>query len=138
MSRDPNLAAGLPVRNAPFLAKDGKLVPADDSGTIVNGGFEQHKNHQPTGWRFVDQPGQITFIDQEVKCEGTCSLRMQDIGRHNPDHGHGRACQTIAVEPFRYPRASGPQVGSTSLGPRRSRVKFMSWAGLNPGQPSGG
>ena len=102
LSRDPNLAAGLPVRRAPFLAKGGKLIPVDNSAKIVHGGFEQHKNHRPTGWQFVDQPGQITFIDQEVKCEGQCSLRMQDIGRHNPQHGNGRACQTISVEPFRY------------------------------------
>lgn len=102
LSRDPNLAAGLPVKGAPFLAKDGKLIPVDDSARIINGGFEEHRNHRPTGWRFVDEPGQITFVDQDVKCEGDCSLRMQDIGRHNPEHGHGRACQTIAVKPFRF------------------------------------
>lgn len=48
LSRDPNLAAGLPVRRAPLMAKDGKLIPVDDSARIVNGGFEQHKNHRPT------------------------------------------------------------------------------------------
>ena len=56
----------------------------------------------PTGWSFVDQPGKITFIDTAVKCEGRASLRMQDIGLHDPQHGHGRACQTLVVKPFRY------------------------------------
>ena len=27
---------------------------------------------------------------------------MQDIGLHDPQNGHGRACQTLAVQPFRY------------------------------------
>ena len=102
MSRDPNLAEGLPVIDAPFVAKDGRLVPADDSARLVNGGFEQSNNNTPTGWSFVDQPGKITFIDTAVKFEGRCSLRMQDIGLHDPQHGHGRACQTLTVKPFHY------------------------------------
>ena len=102
LSRDPNLAEGLPVKDAPFLAKDGQLVPADDSARLENGGFEQSKNNVPAGWRFVDEPGKITFIDDAVKFEGRCSLRMQDIGLHDPQNGHGRACQTLAVKPFRY------------------------------------
>ena len=102
LRRDPNLAEGLPVVDAPFVAKGGRLVPADDSARLVNGGFEQSKNNMPTGWSFVDQPGKITFIDTAVKFEGRASLRMQDIGLHDPQHGHGRACQTLAVKPFRY------------------------------------
>ncbi len=102
LSRDPNLAEGLPVVGAPFVAKDGRLIPADNSAHLVNGGFEQSKNNIPTGWNFVDQPGKITFIDRAVRSEGRASLRMQDIGLHDPQHGHGRACQTLAAEPFRY------------------------------------
>ena len=41
LCRDPNLAEGLPVVDAPFVAKGGRLVPADDSARLVNGGFEQ-------------------------------------------------------------------------------------------------
>ena len=88
--------------DAPFVAKGGRLVPADDSARLVNGGFEQSKNNMPTGWSFVDQPGKITFIDTAVKFEGRASLRMQDIGLHDPQNGHGRACQSLAVKPFRY------------------------------------
>ena len=102
LSRDPNLAEGLPVVDAPFVAKNGQLVPADDSIKLTNGGFEQSKNNMPSGWAFVDAPGQITFIDTQTKFEGRCSLRMQDIGVHDPQNGHGRACQTLAVHPFRY------------------------------------
>ena len=47
-------------------------------------------------------PGEISFIDTQTKFEGRSSLRMQDIGVHDPKNGHGRACQTLAVQPFRY------------------------------------
>ncbi len=102
LSRDPNLAEGLPVVNAPFVARDGKLVPADESAALVNGSFEQHRNNMPGGWGFVDSPGKVSFIDTEVVFEGKCSLRMEDIGVRNPPHGHGRMNQTLKVAPFRY------------------------------------
>ena len=102
LSRDPHLAEGLPVVDAPFIAKGGRLLPADDSAFLVNGGFEQSRGNMPSGWGFVDQPGKITFIDRTVRHEGRASLRMEDIGLHDPQHGHGRACQTLAVKPFRY------------------------------------
>ena len=57
----------------------GRLIPADRSARLRNGGFEQSKNHQPDGWSFVDQPGKIAFIDSGIHSEGGCSLRMQDI-----------------------------------------------------------
>ena len=100
----PDGAVSMPPAPEPRAFTDPIPQPVAPLETelIINGGFEEHSGHRPIGWRFVDQPGQITFIDQEVKCEGSCSLRMQDIGRHNPQHGHGRACQTIEVEPFRY------------------------------------
>ena len=102
LSRDPNLAEGLPVVDAPFVAKRGRLVPADESARLVNGGFEQSRNNLPAGWSFVDQPGKIAFIDTAVRFAGRASLRMQDIGLHDPQYGHGRACQALAVKPFRY------------------------------------
>ena len=105
LSRDPNLAEGLPVRDAPFVVHDGKLIP-DDDVRIVNGGFEQSKKNAPAGWSFVDQPGKISFIDRDVKSEGRSSLRMEAIGLHDPQHGNGRACQKIAVRPFRYYRVA--------------------------------
>lgn len=100
LSRDPNLAEGLPVRDAPFIAHDGKIFPAEDGVQIANGGFEQWRKGQPTGWSFVDQPGKISFIDVNVKVEGRSSLRMEDIGLHDPRNGHGRVCQKLAVQPF--------------------------------------
>ena len=102
LAHDPNLAAGLPVRDAPFVARQGELAPVDGTPHVANGGFEESRKNIPTGWRFVDQPGTITFIDRQVVHRGKCALRLQDIGRHDPKHGHGRACQALEVQPFRY------------------------------------
>jgi hypothetical protein len=105
LGRDPNLAEGLPVVDAPFVLKGGKFIPADDSCQLANGDFEQAsaKNpNMPAGWSFVDEPGKITFIDKDVKSHGQASLRMQDIDKVDPANGHGRAHQELKVQPFRY------------------------------------
>ena len=101
LNLDPNLAEGLPVIDASFMVMNGMLVPEQPAEPILkNGGFEVFRNHQPTGWNFVDEPGQISFIDSDIKTEGTVSLRMQDIGRSAPRNG--RAMQTLTVKPFHY------------------------------------
>ena len=100
LSRDPNLAEGMPVVDAPFIVRDGRLVPDQSESLLKNGGFEQSRNNKPVDWGFVDAPGEITFIDDNVKCEGKASLRMQNIGPDEPRNG--RAMQQIAVKPFQY------------------------------------
>jgi hypothetical protein len=104
--RDPNLAEGLPVTDAPFVVAGGRLVPWHDGPPLRNGSFEQFHGNTPDEWGFVDQPGRMTFIDTEVRHEGRASLRMQDVMTHEPAHRHARACQTLAVKPFRYYHAS--------------------------------
>ncbi len=99
LSRDPNLAEGLPVRNAPFAVTNGMLVPSEPT-PLINGGFETFRGDSPTGWRFVDEPGRISFIDLTTRREGRASLRMQDVARYEPDHRHARVCQTLHLRPF--------------------------------------
>ncbi|MDR0871727.1 MAG: carbohydrate binding domain-containing protein [Planctomycetaceae bacterium] len=99
LSRNPNLAEGLPVVNAPFFVQNGKLVP-EPVDVLKNGSFEEHRGNSPTGWGFIDEPGKISFIDGEVKSNGRVSLRMQDIGLDEPRNG--RAMQKLTVEPFHY------------------------------------
>jgi len=101
LSRDVNLAEGLPVINAPFIVHNGKIIPEDDV-QITNPGFEQYSDNTPTSWGFLDQPGKISFIDTETKYDGKASLRMQDIGIHDPQNGHGRVYQQLKVRPFTY------------------------------------
>jgi len=102
LARDPNLAEGLPVRDAPLVVRGGRFVPADEPSPLANGSFESSKGDMPAGWQFADMPGKITFIDHAVKCDGQVSLRMQDIGTLSPQHGHGRVMQVLKVQLFRY------------------------------------
>ena len=102
LGKDPNLAEGLPVVDAPFLAtSDGHLVPADEH-PLKNGGFEEAKGDSPAGWDFVDQPGKVCVLDHTNAAEGGTSLRMSDIGKLDPEAGHARAEQTLHLQPFHY------------------------------------
>jgi len=99
LSRDPNLAEGIPVVDQPFVVtSEGTLEPTSDSGEIVNGGFEESNGDNPTGWAWVDAPGKLSFIDKTEHSEGQASLKMVDIGQN----GNGRANQKVKVKPFGY------------------------------------
>lgn len=101
LGKDPNLAEGLPVVNAPFVAtSDRKLIPADEQ-ILKNGSFEEAKGAAPAGWDWVDQPGKVCVLDPEDAADGHFSLRMSDIGKLDPDAGHARAEQTLHLQPFR-------------------------------------
>ena len=102
LNRDPNLAEGLPVERAPFVVRNGRLVPEDDGPALRNGGFEQSYANKPDGWSFTDDPGRMTFVDTAIKHEGRASFRMQDVLVHEPKARHARACQPLTVKPFRY------------------------------------
>ena len=101
MSNDPNLAAGMPVVDAPFVVKNGKLVSADTT-RLVNGTFEKYQGNKPDGWN-VDAPGKVCFIDTDVTYQGKPSVRMQDPA-DNPPHSHARAWQILNVKPWQYYR----------------------------------
>jgi len=99
MIADPNLAEAMPVVDAPFIVKDGKIVP-DDPTTLVNGSFVENRDNKPAGWN-VDVPGKGLYVDNEVKYEDKPSLRMENIEK-NGEGSHMRACQDLKVKPFQY------------------------------------
>ena len=99
LAADPNLAEGMPVRNAALLVKDGKLVPFDDVTTLVNGSLEQWKGDRSIGWS-VDRPGQVSFRDDQVKYNGKPTLRQDHSAAGNK--GVVRLIQTIKVRPWHY------------------------------------
>ncbi|HLK16964.1 MAG TPA: hypothetical protein VKT78_19320 [Fimbriimonadaceae bacterium] len=101
LGKDPNLAEGLPVVDAPFVAQGNKLVPEEEH-PLKNGGFEEAKGDSPSGWDWVDQPGKICVLDHTDAAEGSTSLRMSDIGKFDPQNGHARAEQVLHLQPFRY------------------------------------
>lgn len=107
LAHDKNLAEGLPVEDAPFIARGAEArIEPDAAARIVNGGFEEFERNRFKGFRFADEPGRITFQDTEVFKEGRASLRIENAGKFSPEHGHGRIAQEVAVTPRRCYRLS--------------------------------
>ena len=100
LSHDRNLAEGFPVEDAPFLVKGGgaRLV-ASNAVQVANGGFEDYTGNKLNGFDFHDQPGEVSFVDTQVKHSGKASLRLEHFTA-NP-HGHGRIMQTVKFQPHR-------------------------------------
>lgn len=94
------LAEGLPVKDALFEVQnnEARLIP-DPPVTIQNGGFEEYSGQRFVGWRFHDQPGEVSFVDTQVKHSGKASLRMENFRANQ--HGHGRVMQEVKVHPYR-------------------------------------
>jgi hypothetical protein len=100
-----NLAAGIPVKDAPFLVKGGAASLSPDRPVhVVNGGFEQYQGNQFQGYRFHDRPGEVSFVDSTVFHSGKASLRFENFGRF--EYGHARVMQEIEVQPQRCYRLS--------------------------------
>ena len=105
LAHDKNLAAGVPVRDALFVAKGGEArLVSDPPIAVANGGFEEFSGHRVRGYAFHDKPGEVSFVDTEVFKEGKTSLRFESFGKD--PHGHARVMQEIAVKPHRSYRVS--------------------------------
>lgn len=100
LSHDRNLAEGLPVKDAPFVARKGTAVFAGDRASVFgNGGFEEFTDNKVKGLNLQDEPGRMSFVDQEMKRNGKASLRFENLTGNQ--HGNARAMQTIKVSPNR-------------------------------------
>jgi hypothetical protein len=99
LAHDPNLAEGVPVKDAPYIVK-GKEAVLDRPRTarLVNGDLEEFKGDRFTGFSFQDEPGKASFVDHDVVHGGKSSCRMQDVGKHNPN-GNCRLSQRVKVRP---------------------------------------
>lgn len=105
LSHNRNLAEGLPVRDALFAARGAEAhFLRSETPLIVNGGFEEHSGNRLKGYTFHDQPGEVSFVDEEVKHGGKFSLRLENF-TSNP-HGHGRVMQELRLHPERCYRVS--------------------------------
>jgi hypothetical protein len=91
---DPNLAEGVPVRDAPFVAKGARVVPAADGRGIENGDFETADGNKFSGFGLQDGPGKSTFADRDVVAGGKQALRMKDAA------GNCRVNQLLKVRPW--------------------------------------
>lgn len=99
---DRNLAEGMPVKDALFIARgrEAVLVP-DPPVSLPNGDFERVEGDVFAGWDMQDYPGQSTFADHEVVHSGSTAVRMEHIPQADPNWGHCRFSKAIAVKPFR-------------------------------------
>jgi hypothetical protein len=140
LAYDRNLAAGIPVKNVPFLVKNGEATLAPDRPVrVVNGGFEQYEGNQFKSYRFIDRPGEVSFADTAVFHGGKASVRFENFGKY--EHGHARLMQEIEVQPGRCYRLSC-WVKTEGLEPRDAfRIQVLTAKGrdlapYDPGVPS--
>ncbi|NCO38625.1 MAG: hypothetical protein COZ06_01285 [Armatimonadetes bacterium CG_4_10_14_3_um_filter_66_18] len=106
-AHDPNLAAGLPVVDAPYVVRNGEAVLVPEGGVkLVNGGFEEAEGQKLPGFDFYDKPGEIAHLDHEIFKEGGTALRFERVAEFSPDHGHARVMQQVKVKPHRFYRLS--------------------------------
>jgi hypothetical protein len=99
LAHDANLAEGVPVKNAPFVVKEGEAVPVPNPQTVFrNGGLEGIKGDRFVGFNLQDQPGKTTFVDDKVTHGGQRSCRMQDFAK--AASGNCRLAQRVTVRPY--------------------------------------
>lgn len=99
LAEDSNLAAGLPVKDVPFVVNGRTAIfQSDASVRIPNGTFEACSSTRMDGCRFHDRPGETSFVDTDTKHSGKASLRMENF---DSTHGHGRVMFEVDVQPHR-------------------------------------
>jgi len=95
---DVNLASGMPIKRAPLTATADTLTPVP-TAQIVNGSFEDYRDHRALQFSFQDDPGKGSFVDDKMAKQGKVSLRFENVGDIN-QHGRGRICQKVEVRPW--------------------------------------
>ncbi len=102
LGRDPNLAEGMPVKDALFVAhgQTATLQP-DPPASLPGGDFERVEGGRFLGWDWYDDPGQSTVPDHAVVHSGQTSVRMENIDQADPVHGHCRFMRAVEVRPYR-------------------------------------
>ena len=100
LQNNPNLAAGLPVKDCPFVIREGVARVADGGNLLPGGGFEKAGRHGPEGWSWVDGFGKSTHLDRATKHGGASSLRMSSFSKGN-EVGNCRVVRNLKLEPWR-------------------------------------
>lgn len=105
LDHNPNLAAGLPVKKAPFVVRAGeaRLVP-ERPNLIENGGFETFGAAAATGYTLPDEWGAVISRDTSIVKQGGSSLRFENFSGHAPESA--MLGQVIRVKPYRQYRVS--------------------------------
>lgn len=107
LAHNPNLAEGIPVKDAPLVVKDGfGRLASELTAALPGGSFEERKGDAAVGWSFQDGPGKASFIDTSVKHGGASALRFEELKTTAAPSGNGRVSREIAVKPWRQFHAS--------------------------------
>lgn len=105
LQNDPNLAAGLPVKNCEFVADKMQAVIASTENLLPGGGFEEPEKNKPQGWDWIDGFGVSTTLDAGTKHGGKSALRMQDFSKGS-EAGNCRVVKNLRLKPFHQYRLS--------------------------------
>jgi hypothetical protein len=101
LAHDPNLAEGVPVKDAPFVVKGGEAVLArGPAARVVNGDLEDVRGDRFAGFSLQDDPGRASFADRAVTHHGQVACRMQDVGKASTSAGNCRLAQRVKVRPW--------------------------------------
>lgn len=123
-AHDRNYVEGVPVKDALFIAHDGRAtLEADTTARLANADFEAVDGNHFRGWTLQDDEGVVTFADHEVVHGGKTSLRMENIGKNQ--HQHCRLAQALNLQPFRQYRVSF-WLKTQGLSPGDAEVKVLS------------
>jgi hypothetical protein len=130
LAHDPNLAEGLPVKDAPFVAKAGRAEPDAASGpAVANGGFESVEGERMTGWDWQDDAGTVTASDTVIHHGGGRSLRMSNFKEASNGAGNARIVQSVEVRPWRQYHLSVWVKTDALEAPSAARVTVLSPGG---------
>lgn len=120
LAHDPNLAEGLPVKDAPFRVK-GRTASLEPGATLANGGLEETKGDRFLSFAFQDAPGIKTFADRATAHSGKTSCRMENFAKG--ESANSRLTQKVKLRPHACYRFSG-WVKTKDLAPA-GNFKFM-------------
>ncbi|WP_182871366.1 hypothetical protein [Stieleria mannarensis] len=101
LAHNPNLAEGLPVKDAAFVVRDGTATLTSRESFLPGGDFESFREHIASGWNYQDFPKDASFIDTELKHGGRAALRFESLVGRN-----GRVIRKVAVQPYQLLHAS--------------------------------
>ena len=122
LANDPNLAEGMPVRNAVFVVKDGKLVPDAEGVAVRNPSFEEVADGKVARWEMPP----IIEPDKDVKSDGAVSVRMTEDGGKTAG---GRVSQQVAVKPWHYYHVS-VMAKTEDYTSKDNRIQIIDGSGL--------
>jgi len=86
LDHDKNLAEGMMVKDALFVARNGEArFQADSPAKLQNGNFDEFQGDRFAGFDTQDEPGRKTFVDTAVFHAGRASLRIENFGAAKAD-----------------------------------------------------